>query len=93
MRTPNLGTIQFSVGNPGDIQSVGALLRYVQELEQRISSVVIALARGHLDELHAPPQKPRTGDLALADGTDWNPGSGRGVYWYDEIAMQWNILG
>jgi hypothetical protein len=29
----------------------------------------------------APP-KPREGNMAFADGTNWNPGSGRGLYEY-----------
>lgn len=29
------------------------------------------------------PAKPVTGQLAFADGTSWNPGSGRGLYYYD----------
>jgi hypothetical protein len=34
-------------------------------------------------ELHAEPKKPRTGLLVFADGTDWDPGAGRGIYYYD----------
>jgi len=44
-----------------------------------------------LDELHAAPDKPRDGLLVLADGTDWNPGSGRGVYCY--YGGAWHYLG
>lgn len=29
------------------------------------------------------PQAPEIGTLVLADGTTWNPGSGRGVYYWD----------
>ena len=28
------------------------------------------------------PSKPRAGDIRLADGTNWNPGSGAGFYGY-----------
>lgn len=28
------------------------------------------------------PAKPREGMLAIADGTEWNPGSGKGLYEY-----------
>ncbi len=37
------------------------------------------------------PDKPRTGDTRLADGTHWNPGSGAGVYTYYGAA--WHKLG
>jgi hypothetical protein len=33
--------------------------------------------------LNAAPDKPQTGQIVLADGTNWNPGSGRGLYYYD----------
>lgn len=36
-----------------------------------------------LEVRHVPPDKPRDGMLVFADGTDWNPGAGRGVYVYD----------
>jgi hypothetical protein len=35
-----------------------------------------------LDVLHAAPTKVRIGRMVYADGTDWNPGSGEGVYVY-----------
>ncbi len=34
------------------------------------------------EELNEEPDKPETGMLVLADGTDWNPGSGSGIYYY-----------
>lgn len=35
---------------------------------------------------HGEPEKPREGMLVFADGTDWNPGGGRGVYVYSSSA-------
>ena len=32
--------------------------------------------------MHVAPDKPRRGLVVFADGTDWNPGSGEGVYVY-----------
>jgi len=37
------------------------------------------------------PERARVGMVALADGTNWNPGSGAGVYCYH--SGQWNKLG
>jgi hypothetical protein len=45
----------------------------------------------YLQELHNEPPKPRTGMVVLADGTDWDPGSGAGVYCYYDGS--WNKLG
>jgi hypothetical protein len=44
-----------------------------------------------LSVLYAPPQKPRDGTIVMADGTQWNPGSGGGVYCYR--AGAWRFLG
>lgn len=40
---------------------------------------------------HAAPTKPREGMFVFADGTTWNPGSGRGLYQYTNGA--WRPLG
>lgn len=44
-----------------------------------------------LKELHEEPRKLFTGLVVLADGTDWDPGSGAGVYSYYGAA--WHKLG
>ena len=44
-----------------------------------------------LPELHNEPAKPRDGMVVLADGSDWNPGSGAGYYGYQSAA--WTFLG
>ncbi len=33
--------------------------------------------------LTAAPAKPQIGQIVFADGSNWNPGSGRGLYYYD----------
>lgn len=40
---------------------------------------------------HEEPSKLREGMTLLADGTDWDPGSGQGVYTY--YAGAWHKLG
>ena len=40
---------------------------------------------------HKQPDKPRDGMIILADGTDFNPGSGAGFYGYR--AGAWRFLG
>jgi microcystin-dependent protein len=39
-------------------------------------------------ELHQEPAKPRVGQTVYADGTDWNPGSGAGLYEYTGAAWR-----
>lgn len=44
-----------------------------------------------LDLLSVAPARPRDGMVAMADGTNWNPGSGAGFYGYR--AGSWRFLG
>lgn len=53
-------------------------------LARELSAIADAL-NGRMDRLSLVPQsvapkKSRAGDLACADGTNWNPGAGAGVY-------------
>ena len=43
-----------------------------------------------VEELSAEPERPREGMIRFADGTNWNPGDGRGVYFY--TGTVWNRL-
>ncbi len=44
-----------------------------------------------LVELNAEPVRPRNGMIVLADGTNWDPGSGAGFYGYR--GGSWVLLG
>jgi len=55
---------------------------YLQSELERLSSIINNISDGHYDVLHVAPDKPRTGDVRYADGSDWNPGSGEGLYIY-----------
>lgn len=35
-----------------------------------------------MEELHVAPLKPRLGMVVYADGSDWDPGGGEGLYVY-----------
>ena len=91
MRTPNLGTFQYVAGDPTGITTIAELVRFIRDQELRTERAFAALAAGHFDPIPAPPAKPRDGDIRHADGTHWNPGGGKGIYYYDGIA--WNQLG
>lgn len=36
-----------------------------------------------LPVLTVAPAKPQIGQVVFADGTNWNPSAGRGLYYYD----------
>jgi len=80
MRNTSYNSFQFAPGDPGNITSVAELLRYVQDLERRLEASLSSLASGKMEVLHSPPNKPREVTLVIADGANWNPGSGYGIY-------------
>jgi len=65
---------------PDNAEDIPAYLR--QEFS-RMSRIINNIADGHFDVSNAAPDKPRTGDIRYADGSNWNPGStGEGIYIY-----------
>lgn len=59
------------------------LPNYTQEELKRVSETVNNISDGHLDKTHVEPAKPRDGDIRYADGSDWNPGQGENLYYFD----------
>ncbi len=58
----------------------------VQYLQTELLAVYQALAEAEALDLrvtHQEPERPRDGMIVFADGTDWDPGSGRGLYVFD----------
>lgn len=58
---------------------------------KRIAASFESIENIVLVELNVAPARPRTGMVVLADGTNWNPGSGVGFYGYSGGA--WTFLG
>lgn len=78
---------------PGAIPaSIDPVLQQYLSIEMtRIWAALSQLAAGHLPKTHVVPDRPRDGDIRYADGTDWNPGTGEGAYFY--YNSTWNKLG
>ena len=89
MRPTSSSTTSYQPGDPP--ADPAQLQRFLREELLRIQAMFNALAAGRIDKTFAPPAKPRDGDLRYADGTQWNPGSGAGVYLYNGSA--WKFLG
>jgi hypothetical protein len=70
--------------DPETIQSYleGELLAISRELAE--TTVV------ELRPIYVAPTKPREGMIVFADGTEWNPGAGKGVYTY--LSGAWSKL-
>lgn len=89
MRSPNLSTATYTPARTP--LNAEELPRFVEAELQRISATIALLAAGHIDTSTVAPAKPRAGDIRLADGTSWNPGSGAGIYAY--YNNTWHFLG
>ena len=67
------------------------VLNYVYLQFQLLSIVLEGVENVKLFERHVEPFRKDTGTIVLADGTDWDPGSGRGFYGWD--GTTWFYLG
>lgn len=47
----------------------------------------------YLGQAEPPAELRRDGMLAYADGTNWNPGSGKGLYRYNSTTSAWVFVG
>lgn len=93
MRPTSISTISYEPSQvPADISDINVLRRYLREEFDRIAATIRLLAAGHIDVTYVAPIKPRRGDIRYADGTQWNPGSGEGVYFYNSGGI-WKLLG
>tara|TARA_R100000541_G_scaffold48877_1_gene55947 strand:- start:434 stop:685 length:252 start_codon:yes stop_codon:yes gene_type:complete len=64
---------------PSDPKDIPA---YLQSELDKVSAVIANIAEGHFDVSNVEPTKKRAGDVRYADGSNWNPGSGQGLYIY-----------
>lgn len=78
--------------NPGLVPSEYSARFYQEEL-WKIKMLFDVVLKGTMEEAFAAPSKLWTGRVVFADGTSWNPGSGRGPYVYDADTTTWIFLG
>lgn len=72
----------FEPEPPPETDDVALLKRYCYEMFRLVSNSFELLEQGQREVLYAAPVKPRDGMVVYADGTQWNPGSGKGTYEY-----------
>ena len=59
----------------------------------RVGDIIFNIDTMRLEQTNVEPSKARDGDIRYADGTNWNPGSGRGIYVYiDDASPAWEKL-
>lgn len=77
---------------PGEVPTdVSQIPRFLREEQAKLKAALDALSDGFDPVMYAPPTKPRKGMRRYADGTQWNPGSGEGLYRFDGVS--WKYLG
>tara|TARA_R110002124_G_C8963958_1_gene514312 strand:+ start:3175 stop:3420 length:246 start_codon:yes stop_codon:yes gene_type:complete len=59
------------------------LRRWVSNELIRVGLALSTNAPTVIPVINAAPAKPQTGQIVFADGTNWNPSGGRGLYYYD----------
>lgn len=86
--TGDYGSSVFYAPAPVDTSN---LQRFILEELNKIAAAISLLSAGHIDCSYASPVRLIDGDIRYADGTGWNPGSGKGMYVYRGAA--WHLLG
>lgn len=59
------------------------LIRFLEDELNRISAIIAILVQGHHERNDVAPSKPREGDVRYTTGANWNPGHGKGLYYFD----------
>ena len=76
---------------PADREELAStILQWLDEEHLAIALALNNLGEGY-EVSHNPPVRLRVGMVRYADGTDWNPGSGEGLYVYKSTG--WVLLG
>jgi len=77
--------MSFTPKTPNQDIDIKGVVEHITDLEKRILDGFDTAQFNsiNLNELHTTPQKPRNGDIINADGTDYNPGSGQGIYHFN----------
>ncbi|MBF0212383.1 MAG: hypothetical protein HQM00_02325 [Magnetococcales bacterium] len=74
--------------SPAQPPTGGDLRAALAWVYQQLAMVATRMREGsdtlQLTVLHRPPAKFAEGTVVFADGADWNPGSGRGMYCYED---------
>ncbi len=68
----------------GQSTDPASLLSFMGRLFRDLAAALVAMRVDfvQMKVTHVVPDKPRNGMLIEADGTDWDPGSGAGLYIY-----------
>lgn len=68
--------------NPAPVSNEN-LSDYLYHELNRLSDVIFNIDVMRLEQTNKSVEKPRDGDIRYADGTNWNPGQGQNLYYYN----------
>lgn len=85
----SIASVSYVPGIPPE--NLDDVRRFLSDELGKVAAAIALLSAGHIDQTTVSPARPREGDIRLADGSSWNPGSGQGVYAYYNSA--WHLLG
>lgn len=74
-------SLRISLDAAPNAQTVEQLEQHMQEQLQKVFALVDLLVQGHREISYREPAKREDGMIVYADGTLWNPGSGKGFYY------------
>lgn len=66
--------------NIPNVSSQEDLMRWVVDEFKKVAEAASETTALDLRPVHAEPLRPREGMIVFADGTNWDPGAGIGVY-------------
>ncbi len=90
----NIKSVNRWTPNPAPVNNAN-LSDYLFSELNRLSDIIFNLDVMRLEQTNRNPEdttissgrgKPRDGDIRYADGTNWNPGEGKGIYAFIEDA-------
>jgi hypothetical protein len=73
----------YAPKDPTTVTTLDELQDFVREELDQIAQEFGSTDLVWLNPRHVEPDKPREGMVAYADGSDWNPGGGEGIYEFD----------
>lgn len=79
--------MSYEPTHPGE----GVTSEWIYQELLRISSEMPKVSVQQFEVLTIEPARPQVGMAAYADGTDWNPGAGEGLYEY-RSDLAWHKL-
>ena len=82
-----MGTVVVSPVETPLPQDPKEAVAHLHERIRDLNEIVLDLVNSFFYKTHVEPIRPRDGMIRRADGTDWNPGDGEGLYM--RIAGSW----